>query len=79
MKNLTRHTGKLEQITRLPSSVNGNPRYSAYVAGVNFRTAGDSSFGYCLTNYDGCTVVVTIGTHYGYATLDSIKKAEAAK
>jgi hypothetical protein len=73
MKNVTEHVGVLTHCERMPSSRNGNPRYRLYVAGFNCRTAVDSSLGYSVTNYLGKTVRVTIGTHYGYPTLDSIK------
>ena len=79
MKNITRHTGKLTNIKRLPSSVNGNPRYSFYIAGVNARTAVDSPHGYSLTNYENKIVTVTVGTHYGHTTLNSIEKTDAQK
>jgi hypothetical protein len=75
MKNMTRHTGKLEIIKRLPSSANGNPRYLLKVDGWTCRTAVDSSLGYSVTNFDGKTVHATIGTHYGNATLDSVQLA----
>lgn len=77
MKNISRHIGRLEKLTRMKSSVNGNPRFSAY-CGVGFRTAVDSSHGYEIQNYLGKLVEVTVGTHYGHATLDSIKLAEVA-
>ena len=75
MKNITRHIETLESIERLPSSVNGNPRYSGY-CGVYFRTGVDSSHGYTIQNYVGKVVEITVGTHYGHCTLNSIKLAE---
>ena len=72
MKNITRHTGILEIMKRLPSSRNGNPRYLAIVDGYAFKTSVDSSYGYCITNYDGRLVTVTIGSHYNQATLNTI-------
>ena len=77
MENLSRHIGILENLTRMPSSSNGNPRFYAY-AGVNFRTKVDSLCGYLIQNYDGKRVEVTVGTHYGFTTLDSIKLADDA-
>lgn len=74
MKNITRHVGLVEILERLPSSVNGNPRYLLKVDGHTCRTAVDSSHGYSVTNYDGKQVRATIGTHYGRATLNSIEK-----
>jgi hypothetical protein len=76
MKNITRHTGKLEIIERLPSSYYGNPRYLLRVDGFTCCTAVDSSLGYSVTNYDGQQVTATIGTHYGRATLDNIGRAK---
>ena len=76
MKNITRHVGTLRQLKRLPSSVFGNPRYQGYVAGFHFRTRVDSAFAYTITNYLNERVIVEIGTHYGYATLVSIKRAK---
>ena len=73
MKNITRHTGKLEVIQRLPSSHYGNPRYLIRIDGHTCKTAVDSSYGYSVTNFDGKTVEATIGTHYGAATLNSLK------
>lgn len=74
MKNLTRNIGTLEVIERLASSVNGNPRYLVRVDGWTCRTPVDSMLGYCVTNYNGKQVEATIGTHYGYATLASVKE-----
>lgn len=73
MKNISRHQGKLEIIQRLPSSINGNPRYLLRIAGFTCKTSVDSSYGYCVTNHDGKEVIATIGTHYGTATLDTLK------
>jgi len=72
MKNVTRHTGKLEIIERLPASRNGNPRFLLRIDGWTCRTQVDSSAGYEVQNYDGKTITATIGTHYGVATLDLI-------
>jgi hypothetical protein len=75
MKNITRHTGKLESLKRLDGSVNGNPRYQFVVDGYVIRTAVDSSHGYSVPNFEGKQVAVTIGSHYGFTTLDSIHAA----
>lgn len=69
MKNMTRHTGTLKLIKRLPSSTNGNPRWLLRVDGFTCRTAVDSSLGYYVTNHDGKRATAIIGTHYGKATL----------
>ena len=73
MKNISCHIGTLSIIQRLPSSVNGNPRYLLSVNGVICKTSVDSSYGYSDTNFDGKQVEATIGTHYGSATLKSLK------
>lgn len=73
MKNVSRHQGKLEVLKRLPSSLNGNPRYLIRVDGFTCKTAVDSGYGYSVTNFDGKEVIAYIGTHYGIATLDSLK------
>ena len=76
MKNISRHVGTLDNLQRLPSSVNGNPRWTFTVDGFHARTAVDSPHGYCIGNFRGKRVEVTIGTHYGVPTLHSIRKAE---
>lgn len=76
MKNITRHQGKLEIIQRLDSSRNGNPRYLIRIDGFTCKTPVDSMYGYSVPNFDGKQVIATIGTHYGTATLDSLKGVE---
>lgn len=75
MKNISRHTGYLHIVTRLDSSRNGNPRYLLSVDGITCRTAVDSSLAYKVKNLDGKRVIATIGTHYGSATLNSVRPA----
>lgn len=77
MKNVSRHQGKLEVLKRLPSSLNGNPRYLIRIDEFTCKTAVDSSYGYCITNFDGKEVIATIGTHYGTQTLDSLKGVQS--
>ena len=74
MKNITEHTGKLEIIQRLPSSTNGNPRYLLRIGGITCRTAVDCQLGYEVSNFDGKEVIATIGTHFNYSTICSIKE-----
>ncbi len=74
MKNITRHTGVISDIKRLPSSYLGNPRYSFIIDGYRVTTGIDSMHGYSITNYEDKQVKVTIGTHYNKLTLDSIKE-----
>jgi hypothetical protein len=73
MKNVTQHTGLLKIVKRLRSSSNGNPRFMVKVDGWTCVTAVDSMYGYDVQNLDGKKVTATIGTHYGIATLDSVK------
>jgi hypothetical protein len=73
MQNITLHTGILKVIKRLPSSYFGNPRFLVWIDGVNCKTAVDSMLGYAIQNFDNKEVVATIGTHYGVATLNSVK------
>jgi len=82
MKNITQHTGKLRLMERLPSSRNGNPRYLCAIMdqqpnqdlGWTFRTQVDAMHGYEIPNYfnSDIDVTVTIGTHYGHPTLNTI-------
>ena len=73
MKNRINHKGTLQVIERLDNSLNGNPRYRAEVGGLEFVTAPDSVFSYSITNYEGKAVDITVGTHYGRTTLDTLK------
>ena len=78
MKNITRHTGTLRIVKRLPNSYVGNPQFMVFVDesgeghGVRFRTAKNSMHGYMVEGYEGQRVTVTVGTHYRCATLDTI-------
>ena len=82
MKNITRHTGKIRLIERLKNSENGNPQFILGVfdrpekgLGWAFRTPKDSMLGYEIQNYidRDVDVTVTLGTHYGVCTLNSIE------
>ena len=72
MKNVTRNTGKLELIKRLPSSVNGNPRFLVKVDGWTCSTQPDAMLGYSIQNWWNKTVTATIGTHYGNPQIDNM-------
>lgn len=74
MKNITCHTGLLQVVRRLPSSVNGNPRYEVRLDGWTARTAPDSSVAYEITNFDGHIVTAEIGTYYGHPTIRNIRR-----
>lgn len=75
MKNITRHTGTLEVVERLVNSANGNPRFVIRVDGFTCRTPVDSMYDYQISNFEGKRVEATIGTHYGVATLNTLKAA----
>ena len=73
MKAVTRHIGKLEILERIRNTPNGNPRWRVRVDGHSCVTKSDASYSHKLTNYRDQTVEATIGTHYGVATLDTIR------
>lgn len=81
MKNITTHTGRLVDIQRMKSSVNGNPRYSFTLVedSLENRVQGcisvDSSFGYSLPNYLNKRVTIKVGLHRNKITLADIEKA----
>ena len=75
MKNITGHIGLIENVKRMESSSNGNPRYSFEIDGHTVCTAVDSSHGYSITNYENKRADVTIGSHYGKLTLNTLRKA----
>jgi hypothetical protein len=82
MKNITRHTGTLRLIERMKNSSNGNPQFMLWIdqgngTGWKFRTPANSMMAYGIDGYLDKKVTVTIGTHYGCATLDSVKTAQA--
>jgi hypothetical protein len=82
MTHITRHTGTLRLVKRMKSSSNGNPQFMLRIdqgngTGWKFRTPVNSMIAYSINGYLDKKVTVTIGTHYGCATLDSIKTAQA--
>lgn len=77
MKNVKEYTGELRIIKRMKNSPNGNPRYVIAILNENgkgpeCRTRPDDMLSYGLPNYEGQTVTVAIGTHYGINTLSDI-------
>ena len=72
MKNLTRHTGILEMIKRLPNSANGNPRFQLRCDGWTFCTKPDTMVAYDIERFIGAIVTVTVGTHYGKCQLHGL-------
>ncbi len=74
MKNITAHTGTLSSIRRLPSSVNGNPRFQLVIDGYTCVTTPDSGLAYAVQIMVGRQVQATIGTYYGIRSLNTIKE-----
>lgn len=75
MRNIKTYKGKFEIVKRLPSSVNGNPRFLVKIGNSFCRTGVDCSLGYSVQKYDGKQVIAEIGKHYGVSILNSIEKA----
>jgi len=71
--------GQMIELTRLKSSVNGNPRYVAKIIDINgditkIRTAPDCSLGYSIGNYEGKFIEYETRMLRNYLTFTSIKK-----
>ena len=77
MKNITSHTGTVERLKRMDSSVNGNPRFSFTIDGYDVVTGVDAMQGYCIQNFEGKSCVAELGTHRGRLTLNSIEEIVA--
>jgi hypothetical protein len=73
MKNIITLSGTVLDVRRMPSSLNGNPRYAFTIDGRRVCTAVDSSWGYSLPNHDGKLAIVRAGMHYGKLTLAHIE------
>tara|TARA_R110000822_G_scaffold110124_1_gene240137 strand:+ start:779 stop:1006 length:228 start_codon:yes stop_codon:yes gene_type:complete len=73
MNNITQHKGTLTLIGRVKNSYVGNPQFMLNCDGCNFRTQANSMIVYCINNYLDKEVTVTLGTHRGCLTLDTIK------
>jgi hypothetical protein len=73
MKNITSHTGTLTLVKRMKNSLNGNPQFLLECDGYRFRTEANSMCAYSISNYFDQVVNITIGTHRGCLTLDTIK------
>ena len=79
MRSIMRHVGAVTNIKRLPSSSNGNPRYSFECNGWTIVTKVDSMHGYELTNYRDKEVSITAGWHYNRLTLNTINRIRATQ
>lgn len=79
MKNVKTYEATLSHLTRLNSSVNGNPRFEARFdtkhGAIYAVTQVDSMLGYSIQNFERKPVTVSIGLHYGKHTIDSLKGA----
>ena len=73
MKNITSHTGTLTLVKRMKNSLNGNPQFLLECDGYRFRTEANSMIAYKISNYFDQVVNITIGTHRGCLTLDTIR------
>ena len=80
MKNITKQVGSLKLVRRLKNSHVGNPQFELAIIehekqnlGWTFRTPKNSMLGYSIQNYLDKIVIVSIGTHYGCATLNSVE------
>jgi hypothetical protein len=67
-------TGNLEIIKRLPSSVNGNPRYLVSIGGVECYTAPDAGIAYGITNRRVQPVTATVKPYYNRLTIQTISE-----
>lgn len=74
MKKTTSLKGKIENLKRMESSIFGNPRFSFTISGYNVVTTPNSSYGYCIQNFENETVEVEIGNHYNRLSLASLKR-----
>jgi len=73
MRDIKKYTGTITDLTRLPSSYMGNPRYSFMIEGIRVVTGVDSMHGYGIGNYENKRITVTVGTHYNRLTLATIE------
>lgn len=81
MKNNTIHTVQILDLQRMKNSINGNPRFSVYMAEysngkfcgyLRAVTKPDDSLGYFIQNYlyNKELIQVRIGSHYGKQSID---------
>lgn len=73
MQNVREYTGQLLIIERLPTSINGNPRYKATIDGWTCYTAPDAMLGYSITNHDGQQITALVGDYYGKRTIETLR------
>ena len=73
MRNTKWVYGKLTNLTRLPNSYYGNPRYSCVIGNVECRTGIDASLGYGITNHEDKLVRAMVGDHYNHKQVQHIE------
>jgi len=69
-------SGNLEVVKRLPSSINGNPRYLVSIGGVKCYTAPDANLAYGITNRADQPVTATVRTYYNRLTIETLNRGE---
>lgn len=79
MKNVKTYKGRILSIDRLPSSTNGNARFSVTIAAdgnvTTVRTSVDSGWADNVKNLrEGDLVTIEAGIHFGHLTIDSIER-----
>ncbi len=81
MQDVKYYEGRIVDLNRLPSSMNGNPRFLVdflTLEGkfIQFRTAVDSQHGYEVENYfrNETTLHIGVGTHYRVKTVDTMEE-----
>ena len=78
MNTTNTHTGILEIVKRLDSSLNGNPRFLVSIDGIEARTVPDASLGYAIQNHEGNYVTARIGTYRGRASIVEVLESRCS-
>jgi hypothetical protein len=73
MKHERTVVGVLQYINRLPSSMNGNPRFDVSIDGERFSTQVDAMLGYSIQNHFGQLVRAKVGYYYGVPCVETIE------
>lgn len=69
-------TGIITDITRLNSSVNGNPRFTIVIDGIMLSTKSDCMYNYNIENLyrKGCKVIAKCYDTKCYSKIEDIKE-----
>ena len=69
-------TGTITEVTRLNSSVNGNPRFTLVIDGKMLTTKSDYMYNYNIDNLyrKGCKVIATCYDTKCYNKIEDIKE-----